>query len=327
MTQALVSVIVPSYNHPEFLERRMQSLLAQTYTKLEIIIIDDCSSLNNVEILKQFLSDSRVSLVVREDNGGVSAVNNQGIQLSSGQYVIFAQCDDACDLKMIEQLVASLDSHPSAAISFSRSLMVDESDRILGDDFFIRERAFRERCSTDTVIQGYEMTRFLLHSCVIPNMSSVMFRRACFDKVGLFSLEYKSCLDWDMFFRIARNYDFCYLSEPLNWFRQHPSTIRSKTNNRAAYEEFFRVLLPEISKNQFNTIECILFRFHVMYLWSVSLINPRFIGLTDFLFHFKQVWCLDPLSLFLLPFALLKRLFEMPVKLYKWRQRNPQTEI
>ena len=322
MISKLVSVIIPSYNHSVFLDRRMESLLTQTYSNLEIIIIDDCSTENNLEILKKYLSDPRVKLISRVNNGGVSAVNNQGIELSSGEYIIFAQCDDACESQMIEQLVNSLDLNPSVGISFTRNLMIDESDKVLGNDFTIRQKAFRNRCISDTIISGSEMSRFLFHSCVIPNMSSVMFKRDCLNKIGLFSLEYKACLDWDMFFRIARNYDFYYISKPLNHFRQHSKTIRSKISRRDTYNEFFHVLLPEISKNKFSALDCFKFRFNVMYLWAVDLIKPSFIGFSNFFYHLKQVWLLDPLALILLPFAILKRLLEAPGKLVKLYSSN-----
>ena len=66
----LVTVVVASYNHARFLTRRMDSLLAQTYRQLEIIVIDDRSPDNSVEILRRYESDPRVNLIVREQNGG-----------------------------------------------------------------------------------------------------------------------------------------------------------------------------------------------------------------------------------------------------------------
>ena len=171
------------------------------------------------------------------------------------------------------------------------------------------------------------MSHFLFHSCVIPNLSSAMFRRDCFEKVGLFSLKYKACLDWDIFFRITKKYDFYYINEPLNYFRQHCSSIPSKISERDTYSEFFYVLLPEIKKNEFNILECLKFRFNVMYLWAANLIKPSFIGLFNFYYHLKQVWLLDPLALTVLPFAILKRLLEAPGKLIKLYSSNLQREI
>lgn len=308
-------MVVPSYNHPEFLDRRMASLLGQTHANLEIIVIDDRSTANNIEILQKYLNDRRVRLVARAENGGITTVTNHGIELSSGEYVIFAQCDDDCDARMIERLVASIRPQPSAALAFCRSLMVDESDHVLGDDFTVREKSFRQRCAVDTLIGGHEMRRFLLHSCVIPNLSGALFRRAAFQDIGMFSTAYRACIDWDLFFRLADRYDFCYVAEPLNRFRQHGATIRSATKGRVAYEEFFRLLLGEIRRGGLSAGERFRFRRHVMYLWAVDLIGSSVAGWANVHHHAAQIWRLDPIALSLLPLAMLQRVFELSSKL------------
>lgn len=322
MSPGLVSVVVPSYNHPEFLDRRMASLLGQTYTPLEIIVIDDCSTANNLEILAKYQHDPRVRLVVRGENGGVTVVTNQGIALSTGEYVIFAQCDDACEPRMIERMVTALRAQPSAALAFCRSLLVDEADRVLGDDYEVREAAFRRRCAVDTVLRGAEMRRFLLHSCVIPNLSGALFRRSAFDAVGLFSSAYRACIDWDLFFRLSDLYDFCYIAEPLNRFRQHDATIRSATKGRATLDEFFGLLLGEIRREGLGVGERARYRLHVMYLWAVELIRPSIAGWLNFQHHAGLVWRLDPLALSLLPLAFLQRMLELPMKFVRRAVRH-----
>lgn len=173
----LVTSIVASYNHARFLTQRMDSLLAQTYQDLEILVIDDCSTDNSVEVLRPYQSHPKVHLVVRETNGGWVAVSNQGIAKASGEFVILSNCDDDCEPRMIERLVGAMHAHPTAGIAFCRSLLVDERNNPLGDDFTVREAAFCRRCTTDTLLAGPEMSRFLLHSCVIPNLSAALIRR------------------------------------------------------------------------------------------------------------------------------------------------------
>jgi GT2 family glycosyltransferase len=176
------SLVVASYNHADFLSRRMESLIGQTYADVDILVVDDKSPDNSVEILRRYESHPQVRLVLREENGGWVTVSNQGVDMSCGEYVLFANCDDDCDPRMVERLVDALQRHPSAGIAFCRSSMVDEQDRVLGDDFSIREGKFRERCSKDTLLSGQEASRFLLHSCVIPNLSAALFRRGCFER-------------------------------------------------------------------------------------------------------------------------------------------------
>jgi glycosyltransferase involved in cell wall biosynthesis len=239
---------------------------------------------------------------VREKNGGWVAVSNQGLEMASGEFVIFANCDDDCDPRMIRRLVDAMNSNPTAGIAFCRSLLVDEHDNLLGDDFTVRESSFRARCATDTLLSGAEMSRFLLHSCVIPNLSAALIRKKCFDMVGNLSPSYRVCCDWDLFFRIVARYDVAYIAEPLNRFRQHETTIRNVTKERVVYEEYFRLLLGQIRALDLTLIERCRFRLHVMYLWAMHLLSPSRNGLSNFPYHFERVLDLDPPALlFLVP--------------------------
>jgi glycosyltransferase involved in cell wall biosynthesis len=292
-----VTAVVASYNHAEFLVQRMESLIAQTHRDLEILVIDDCSTDNSVEVLRKYQSHPKVTLIIREQNGGWVTVSNQGVEMATGEFILFANCDDDCDPSMIQRLVAAMRAHRTAGMAFCRSVLVDEHDNLLGDDFAVRERSFRVRCSTDTLLSGAETSRFLLHSCVIPNLSAALFRRECFASVGNLSSSYRVCCDWDLFFRIAARYDVAYIAEPLNRFRQHSSTIRSVTKERVVYEEYFRLLLGQIHVLDLTWAERSRYRLHVMYLWSVHLLSLSKGGWRNFPYHLGRVLDLDPLAL------------------------------
>lgn len=310
-----VSLVVASYNHAGFLNRRMDSLVGQTYADIEILVIDDKSPDHSVEILRRYETYPKVRLILREQNDGWVTVSNQGVDMSSGEFVLFANCDDDCDPRMVERLVDALQRHPSAGIAFCRSLMVDEDDRVLGDDFTIRESAFRKRCAEDTLLSGAEASRFLLHSCVIPNLSAALFRRECFAEVGKLSAEYRVCCDWDLFFRVAARYDIAYVAEPLNRFRQHKKTIRSVTKDKVVFEEYFRLLLGRIRVLDLSLFERMKFRTHVMYLWAVHLLAPSLNGIFNLPYHVGRIFRFDPLSLlFAIPGGLV-RIGELAIKM------------
>lgn len=243
-------------------------------------------------------------------------VSNQGVEMSSGEFVIFANCDDDCDPRMIERLVNAMKANPTAGIAFCRSLLVDEHDQLLGDDFAIRESSFRARCANDTLVTGAEMSRFLLHSCVIPNLSAALIRRECFTSVGNLSSSYRVCCDWDLFFRIVARYDVAYIAEPLNRFRQHKATIRSATKERVIYEEYFRLLLGQIRLLDLTLIERARFRMHVMFLWAIHLLSPSWSGLFNFPYHLGRVFRLDPLALLFLGPSLALRVVKALGKIF-----------
>jgi len=317
-----VSVVVTSYNHAKFLERRMESLVNQTYQNMEILVIDDCSTENNVEILRRYESHPKVKLLLRQHNGGWVTVTNQGIGLTSGEFILIAQCDDECDPRMIERLVGAMNRHPTAGIAFCRSLLVDQHNRVLGDDFAVRERSFRARCADDTLLSGAEMIRFLMYSCVIPNMSALLIRRSCIDVVGSLNSAYAVCVDWELFFRIAAQYDVFYIAEPLNSFRQHRSTIRSTTKDKVIYEEYFRLLFGRLRALDLTFVERCRFRTRLMYLWSVHLISPSWSGLKNFPYHARIVIRYDSPALLFLGLGLVLRAAQVLGKLLTGRQQS-----
>jgi glycosyltransferase involved in cell wall biosynthesis len=313
----LVSIVVASYRHVQFLRQRMDSLLNQTYRNLEIIVIDDCSPENNLEVLQEYRQNPRVKVIPRAENGGWVVVSNMGIELSKGEYLLFANCDDACEPTLVEDLVRGLQMAPTAGVAFCRSLLVDKDNKVLGDDYEIRERAFREYCASNVLVPGSQMRQFLFHSCVIPNLSGAIFRRTCFEYAGPFSSDYKACGDWILFFKLCERFDFWYHATPLNHFRQHDRTIRAETAGKTTYEEFFRVLLGELRRGGLTTMQRARIRLHVMYLWSVDLIRPGRVGWSYFPHHLGLVASLDPWSLLFLIPAMFRRLIELPGKVVR----------
>lgn len=316
MQPGLVSIVVASYNHAEYLVQRMDSLINQTYQNIEILVIEDCSPDNSLEVLRKYESHPKVKLIVREKNGGWVAVSNQGIDLAAGEFVIFANCDDDCEPDMIERLVNAMSANPTAGIAFCRSLMVDEHDRILGDDFTVREASFRARCQNDTLLTRDEMSRFLLHSCVIPNLSAALFRKECFAAAGNLSADYRVCSDWDLFFRVVARYDVAYIAAPLNKFRQHDTTIRSVTKGRVTYEEYFRLLLGHIRSLDLTFRERCRYRTRVMYLWGTHLIAQPLLCLRNFPYHLGKILQFDPIALVFFVPGLLQGILKIPQKLF-----------
>jgi len=286
----------------------MDSLINQTYEHIEILVIDDCSTDNSMEVLTKYKSHPKVKLILREQNGGWVMVSNQGVELSSGEFVLFANCDDACDPEMIQHLVKAMSCYSTAGIAFCRSFMVNEQDVILGDDYSMREYLFKRRCLVDTLVLGSEMSRFLLHSCVIPNLSAALFRREIFFTVGFLSPSYKVCCDWEFFFRIVACYDVAYVTQPLNRFRQHATTIRSTTRSRVIFEEYFRLLLGQLKLQDLTFIESSRLRVRVMYLWATHIISPSKEGMSNFLYHLRCIVALDVLVLPFIVVGLLQRL-------------------
>ncbi|MCK9380235.1 MAG: glycosyltransferase [Sulfuritalea sp.] len=315
LTPGLVSVVVASYNHTNYLERRMESLIGQTYQNIEILVIDDCSPENNLDVLRKYESNPKVKLFARKENGGWVVVFNQGSEMSAGEFILFANCDDECDPRMVERLVEGMRANPSAGICYCRSLLIDEEGNLLGDDFSAREKAFRSRCASDTLLTRHEMGRFLLHSCVIPNTSSALIRRECLTAVGQISSDYRVCSDWQLYFNVVSRYDVAYLASPLNKFRQHAPSITGSTKGQVIQEEYARLLLGQIRVLGLSRIEKARYRTRVMYLWASYLLAPSFSGLFNFTYQVRIVATHDWVALIFFPIGILHRIIELLIRI------------
>lgn len=128
----VVSVIVPIYNVEEYLERCVDSILNQTFTDFELILVDDGSTDNSGQICDEYAeSDERVK-VIHKENGGLSDARNAGIDVSTGQYMMFVDSDDYIDPKMIEILYERI-LKDGSDIAVCNLLSVDENGNFMKD--------------------------------------------------------------------------------------------------------------------------------------------------------------------------------------------------
>jgi hypothetical protein len=176
------------------------------------------------------------------------------------------------------------------------------------------------------LLSGQEVTSFLFRACVIPNLSAALIRRSCLDEVGRLSSNYRVCCDWDLFFRIADRHDVAYVAEPLNHFRQHRMTIRSRTTDRVLYDEYLRLLLGQLRQLSLSFHRRWRARIDVMYLWSVHLFAPRLTGLADLPHHARVVLQHDPPAFFVAPIGLIIRFCEIVGKVLNLIPRSEAVE-
>lgn len=268
ISEELVSIVVTSYNHAEFLDQRMESLLRQTYSNIEIIVVDDCSTDGSAIVLEKYRNHNRVRLVLMESNGGYAKTTNVGIGLCRGEYVMIAECDDYNDPTHVETLYRKLVSDEKIGVAFCCSDIVNEMGLKLGEDFSCREKTFKKLCSDDVVISRWDMQRFLLKACVIPNMSATLMRKRYFCAVGGLSEEFKACADWDFWCRMAQVCDFSYTRKSLNYFRTHLTSVRNTSGIRRQFSEILRLLYRASSGVELSPMARFRFRVNVGAIWA-----------------------------------------------------------
>lgn len=129
MIEGLVSIIMPSYNAARFIGESINSVLLQTYSNWELLIVDDCSKDNSVEVVRKFANiDKRVVLFSLEKNVGAAAARNVAIEHAQGQYIAFLDSDDVWDEYKLEKQLAFMKQY-SYAFTFSNYYVMEENGK------------------------------------------------------------------------------------------------------------------------------------------------------------------------------------------------------
>ncbi|MGH8001850.1 MAG: glycosyltransferase family 2 protein, partial [Brasilonema sp.] len=203
-----VTVIIPAYNAMKYLPETVESVLNQTLTYFEVLIINDGSSDGIVEWASQ-ITDSRVRLISQE-NQGTAAARNKGIVESKGEYIAFLDADDIWEPTKLEKQAQCLDNNPLVGLVDAWTAFIDENSKPTGI-------VMKHNSEGDV----YKKVVEICDSTVCCG-SSPMIRRSCFDTLGLFDRE-SYIEDVDMWIRIATRYHYGVVKELLVKYRQHPS--------------------------------------------------------------------------------------------------------
>ncbi len=198
-SQPLVSVITPTYNRSGFLKRAITSVLNQTYTNLEMIIADDCST-DDTEQMVSSINDDRIKYIKLESNKGPAGARNIAIKSAKGQYITLLDSDDEYLPEKLELQVNQFEDSPKdIGVIYCGYLIVYEPDTIHGK-----------------VLPQYKGDIFntlLKHNCM--GSPTPLIRKECFDTCGVFDDSLPSYDDWDMWIRISEKYKFEFINEAL----------------------------------------------------------------------------------------------------------------
>lgn len=216
----LVSIIIPTYNHAQFLPDAVESVLSQTYSNWECIIVDDGSTDNTEEIVQNYLNrDTRIKYLSLTRNRGLSAARNVGIKESEGKYLVFLDADDYISPTKIEKEVKVLENHPEVGWVYEKSLIIDEKSKQVIQR--LPEMALKPNEKPPEGRIFYK----LLGRNLMP-VNAVMIEKKIVESVGLFDESLKSYEDWDLWLRVAVKYDIKFLNDTLAFVRFRPHSMQ-----------------------------------------------------------------------------------------------------
>ncbi|MDZ4876154.1 MAG: hypothetical protein CLLPBCKN_005574 [Chroococcidiopsis cubana SAG 39.79] len=234
-----VSVIIPNYNHAQFLEQRIQSVLDQTYQDFEIIYLDDASTDNSNEVFAKFANNSRIRAIYNQTNSGSPFKQwNKGIRLAQGEYIWIAESDDYADRRLLAELVDKLDNNPTVGLAYCLSWFIDERDRSIFNSKDLLYFPDKERWEKDFVNNGIdECSKYLIFENIIHNASAVLIRRSIYEKVGYADESLRLCGDWLLWVKMLLVSDIAFIAETLNYYRAHSETVRYEASRNGVFAE------------------------------------------------------------------------------------------
>lgn len=195
---ATVSAVITAYNRPDFLEKSLASVLAQTYPLSQIIIVDDCSPTSLIHLLEK-IKDPRIEYVRLEENSGANVARNIGIQKSTSEWVAFLDDDDAWYPEKIDKQMHIVKSRFIACVT-SYSDMYSKQNAATFNESIVSQQRLKNGnpyCGTSGLI--------VKRSILIENP---------------FDEDLPSGQDWDMYVRLSHISDIAYIPEPLLYFRR-----------------------------------------------------------------------------------------------------------
>lgn len=233
-----VSVIIPSHNTRPFVVGAIRSALQQTYSALEVIVVDDGSTDDSVDDVLA-IADDRLTCVV-QPNRGLSAARNTGIRLARGAYLAFLDSDDLWSPLKIAHHLALMERKPTIGVSFSYSAYLHQNGQPTGEYLITR-------CARPTVWQ-------LMLRNHLGNGSTPVVRRECFDTAGHFDESLSGCADWEFWVRVAaRGWSFQLIPKVLTGYRIRNGSL-SVAQDR--YESFLADGLEAIDRFRTTVPDC-----------------------------------------------------------------------
>lgn len=233
----LISVIIPTYNRADIVIDAINTILNQTYQNFEIIIIDDGSTDNTKQVIKE-INDPRIRYIYQENSGRPSCARNKGIKIATGEYIAFLDSDDLWHHQMLEKNINALNSNNNIGFVTNWS-----SYRT-----FQGEEIFKKICYAKN---RHDYMSYLLLSPdkAYAGPSTILVKKECFEKVGCFDEEMTFCEDWDMFFRISLLYEFYNIEEVLTYVRVHQKSL-SKMPEVTKFREGYLRFLQKAFENK-----------------------------------------------------------------------------
>ncbi len=234
-------MVITTYNRPvETVKRAIDSVISQTYTKLELIIVNDCPSNQELaqkvgELIRSY-QDNRISYYINKRNLGACASRNIGIKRSRGEYVAFLDDDDEwLPNKLFQQI--KLFRNDRIGLVYCKYFRVDEKSKM--------RRSVPIKDIRKNSVKG------LLKQNAVGSTSFPLIRKECFQQCGMFNTHLRSCQDWDMWIRIAKKYQVDFSNDFLvNYYVSEDGITADMKKRLQGWKLMLRIYSEDYKQNK-----------------------------------------------------------------------------
>lgn len=247
---AQVSAVVPNYNYARYLPERIDSIAAQTAPMTEIVVLDDASSDNSVEVLRlqrMYTNPEPVIVHSASNSGSVFRQWLAGVRRARGEFVWIAEADDAADPALVQTLLPAMRADPGIVMAYAQSSRVDAAGFVLHADYLgYTDDLSPERWRASYTATGAEEVEAGLGvKNTIPNVSAALFRREALLEVLETHIEelaeYRIAGDWLAYLHLLRKGRIHYVPEVLNRHRYHGGSVTGGLQAQRHYDEVVSV--------------------------------------------------------------------------------------
>lgn len=235
MVCPLVSVVIPNYNYARYLRQAIDSALAQTYPRVEVIVVDDGSRDDSVSVVEGYQQRARL---LRQQNCGVANARNRGAQASGGEYLAFLDADDYWLPEKLERQMALFEQDPELGLAHCGV-----------EEFSDQQGALRQRREGMEGWVAHDLALFE-RAVILGGGSGLLVPRALFEEVGGFDERLSTSADWELFYRLAARRRVGFTPEVLVKYRMHNSNMHANIGvmERDMLFAFGKIFAPQTGK-------------------------------------------------------------------------------
>lgn len=249
--EELISILMVNYNHADVIKETIESVLAQSYTNFQFIIVDDGSTDGSLDIINQF-DDNRIEVYPQKKNMQICTVTNIGLKKMKGTYLARIDSDDIWEPEKLEKQIRFLKEHSEYEICFSLVDIIDEEGNEI-DNSPIKKMYEKNYTTQEQWLEQF----FFKGNCVA--LPSVIMTKRVVDEIGNFNICYMQAHDFDYWIRVAKRYPMYVMQEALIKVRRYNGEKNNSNLSEINTTRFYNEYL-DIKKHFFDDMDNDLFK-------------------------------------------------------------------